>query len=172
MVLLFHLNLVHTGYKGVDIFFVISGFVMYYSLYFKSRPKAFNFIINRLTKIYFLYWVALILLYVIKPFKVEASFFKSFFLIPGHYSILGVSWSLSYELYFYFLIGTVVYLVRNKYHKEIFYLLFFISTSITFINLTSFTLNIEEFIYKLLVWGKFLGVSFRHCRFLFIFYLP
>ena len=161
MMLLFHLNFVRSGYKGVDVFFVISGFVMYYSLFYKPRPKAFNFVINRLSKIFFLYWVALILLYLIRPFKLESSFFSSFLLIPGHYSVLGVSWSLSYELYFYFLIGAVAYLVPYKYHKQIFYLLFLISTSITFINLTSFTLkgSFINFLFGGNFWEFLLGIA-------------
>jgi peptidoglycan/LPS O-acetylase OafA/YrhL len=114
---------------------------MYYTLFKKPRPKAFTFITNRLTKIFFLYWVALALLFVIVPFEINSSFFKTFLLLPGHYSVLGVSWSLSYELYFYFLIGTVVYLLPNKHHKSLFLALLLTSTSITLINLTSFTLK-------------------------------
>ena len=53
LVLLFHLRLDPTGYKGVDVFFVISGFVMYYTACLVEKPKAYVFIINRLTKIFF-----------------------------------------------------------------------------------------------------------------------
>ncbi len=141
LVLLFHLNLFRSGYKGVDLFFVISGFVMYYTLFHKERPKAINFIINRVSKIFFLYWIALILLFFLSPFELNSSVLSSIFLVPGHYPLLGVSWSLSYELYFYFLIGTITYLLPKKYQKIIFYILILISTTIIFLNLTDFTLK-------------------------------
>lgn len=161
LVLLFHLNLVRSGYKGVDVFFVISGFVMYYTLFCKSRPRALKFIVNRCTKIFFLYWVALGTLFIVKPFKVNMNFLGSLLLVPGHYSVLGVSWSLSYELYFYFLIGTVVYMLANKHHKLIYFLLFFISTLITFINLGSFTLkgSVVNFFLGANFWEFLLGIG-------------
>jgi peptidoglycan/LPS O-acetylase OafA/YrhL len=39
LVLFSHLGLVYSGYKGVDIFFVISGYVMYHIL-FIEKPKS------------------------------------------------------------------------------------------------------------------------------------
>jgi exopolysaccharide production protein ExoZ len=160
LVLFFHLELIYSGYKGVDVFFVISGFVMYYTLFLKSRPSVFKFIINRFTKIFFLYWVALILLYIILPYKINSSSFQTFLLIPGHYSVLGVSWSLSYELYFYFLIGTVVYLIPGKYHNSLFFLIFLMATLITFINLTSYTLkgSLINFLLGSNLWEFLLGI--------------
>lgn len=161
LVLLFHLELVHSGYKGVDIFFVISGFVMYYTLFFKSRPNAFKFFVHRFTKIFFLYWVALILLFLVQPFKFDKYIVKTILLIPGHHSLLGVSWSLSYELYFYFLIGTFVYLLADKYHKLVFLTLFLISTLVTFINLSAFTLkgSMVNFLVGANFWEFLLGIG-------------
>ena len=128
LVLLFHLRLDPTGYKGVDVFFVISGFVMYYTACLVEKPKAYVFIINRLTKIFLLYWIALIFLYFVQPFNIDQSFVKTFMLIPGHHSVIGVSWSLSYELYFYFIFAIVVYLVPFKWHRLIFWTALMITT--------------------------------------------
>jgi exopolysaccharide production protein ExoZ len=141
IVLLFHLNLFGSGYKGVDMFFVISGFVMYYTLFYKPRPNAFSFAVNRFSKIFFLYWVALLMLYIIRPFTLDSSLLYTFLLVPGHRSLLGISWSLSYELYFYFAMGIVVYLLPKKIQVILFFILFFASTCITFLNLTSFTVQ-------------------------------
>jgi peptidoglycan/LPS O-acetylase OafA/YrhL len=127
--------MVSSGYKGVDIFFVISGFVMYYTLFAKKRPDAIHFTVNRVTKIFFLYWVALIWLYFVDPQKFQHLGIKSILLIPSHKSLLGVSWSLSFELYFYFLIGTIAYLISEKYHKLIFILLLSITSIVTLIDL-------------------------------------
>src|SRR4051812_24481767 len=107
LVLLFHLEISYSGYKGVDLFFVISGFVIYYSTHLEKvankAEQRKKFVINRLTKIFILYWSSLIALFSINQFPLDIHALGSFFLVPGHKSILGVSWSLSYELYFYFL---------------------------------------------------------------------
>src|SRR5688572_27360115 len=128
LVLLFHLRLDPSGYKGVDVFFVISGFVMYYSAYLLKKPKAYVFIINRLTKIFLLYWIALIFLFFVQPFNIDKNFLKTFLLIPGHHSVIGVSWSLSYELYFYFIFALLVYLVPARFQQIIFWSLLMVST--------------------------------------------
>ena len=169
LVLFFHLDLIHSGYKGVDIFFVISGFVMYYTLFSAARPNAFKFIVNRSTKIFFLYWVALIILYVILPYKIDLSSVKTFLLIPGHYALLGVSWSLSYELYFYFLIGVIAYLLPSRFQYSAFLLLLAASTFITFIDLTSLSLkgSLLNFLFGPHLWEFLLGIlsAFLSMRF-------
>lgn len=135
LVLLFHLTIISSGYKGVDIFFVISGFVMYYTLFVRKRPNAIHFVVNRTTKIFFLYWIALLFAILVQPQKFIDLNLKTLILFPGHLSIVGVSWSLSFELYFYFVIGTSAYLIPSKYHKTLFIILLIITTLITFTNL-------------------------------------
>lgn len=161
LVLFFHLNMVRSGYKGVDLFFVISGFVIYYTLFCKARPKAIGFIVNRFTKIFFLYWVALVLLYLIKPFTIDISVFKTLLLIPGHNSVIGVSWSLSYELYFYCLTAIVVYLIAHRYHKPLFIFAVSISSIITVINLSAFSLkgSFANFLLGPNSWEFLLGIG-------------
>jgi exopolysaccharide production protein ExoZ len=161
MVLLFHLHLYPSGYKGVDIFFVISGFVMYYTLLYRDRPTALKFIINRVTKIFFLYWVALAFLFIIMPFKLDTDSFQSFLLVPGHRSLLGVSWSLSYELYFYFVVGIAVYLLRPLILKNLYLSGLLISTAIVLLNLTAYTTkgSIINFLIGNNFWEFLLGIG-------------
>ena len=135
LVLLFHLFIVNSGYKGVDIFFVISGFVMYYTLFARKRPDAIHFVVNRATKIYFLYWVALIFIFFVDPSIFPQLNIKTILLVPSHKSLIGVSWSLSFELYFYCIIGAITYLVPGKYHKLIFLVLLGITSIVTIIDL-------------------------------------
>jgi exopolysaccharide production protein ExoZ len=165
LVLLFHLHLAPSGYKGVDIFFVISGFVMYYTLFCKSRPRAFHFIVNRFTKIFFLYWVAILLLLLIQPYEISGSIFQTVLLTPGHPSVLGVSWSLSYELYFYFVTGLVVYFVKERFQLRLFFILLLVSSCITILNLSSYTLkgSFLNFLVGANFWEFLLGIS---CGFL------
>lgn len=136
LVILFHMELMKSGYKGVDLFFVISGFVMYYSTFIAEQKKAWKFVINRLTKIFILYWIALLVLYAVQPFDINRSILRTFFLLPGHFSVLGVSWSLSYELYFYFAFGIIVFVVHKKFHQPVFIFLLILSSIITILNNT------------------------------------
>jgi len=105
-----------TGTYGVDIFFVISGFIMVYITKPTNTPK--QFIKNRIRRVVPLYWfftllMALVLFFVPSVFKTGEfqwhTVLQSLFFIP-HYSIQNPSyiwpivapgWSLNYEMYFY-----------------------------------------------------------------------
>ena len=138
-VILFHLRFMHSGYKGVDVFFVMSGFVMCYSTFLVAKKNAVVFFVNRLTKIYLLYWIALLLCYFVTPYTIGHSFIKTVLLFPGHFTVLRVSWSLTFELYFYFVFGSIIYFLPIKNYKFIFLPLLVVSTLITILNTTSFS---------------------------------
>lgn len=105
-----------TGAFGVDIFFVISGFIMVYIAKDKDTPT--RFFKNRVSRVVPLYWfftllMAAILLFMPALFK-NSSFslvatLKSLFFIPETsisqpehvWPILAPGWSLNYEMYFY-----------------------------------------------------------------------
>jgi len=159
-VLLFHLELMSSGYKGVDIFFVISGFVMYYSNLIAKREDAVTFIINRLTKIYLLYWLVLLALYFIYTYNINSSFAGTVFLLPGHNRLLVVSWTLSYELYFYLIFGCVVFIANSKYYRPIFFVLLCISTFVTLLNTTPFSVkgSLVNFLAGQNFWEFLLGI--------------
>lgn len=108
---------------GVDLFFVISGFVMVHTTRDAETPAWFA--IKRVARIVPLYWVATIVVIglvivrerffptaVITPESVAASLF----FIPhpdaaGHaYPILGVGWTLNYEMVFYLLFALSLFL--------------------------------------------------------------
>lgn len=98
-VVFFHFGGFAHGRAGVDLFFVISGFVM--AGLVKGSPG--QFAVNRFTRIYPPFLVALALTFAFVPQPVETMrLLKSLILWPIHQEIyLYPAWSLSYELLFY-----------------------------------------------------------------------
>ena len=175
LVMFHHLDITRSGNNGVYIFFVISGFVIYLKLFSPDRPTPFQFFRNRITKIFFLYWVALFILSLLLPFPLDSSAIKTILLFPGHISRIKVSWSLSYELYFYFLTAAIVYLLPHKYAKAVLFLLLISATMVSilytggWIQIKSSVLN---FFLGKNTWHFFLGllsgylstISFKSAR--------
>ena len=120
------------GYLGVHLFFIITGFVILLSIKHKSISK---FIISRLSRLYPIYWICLILTFSmiilygaprfstdLNQFLYNLSMFQNYL---GVKSIDGVYWTLFIEMKFYiFIIG--MYLIFNKIIElKIDYLLIF-----------------------------------------------
>ena len=101
------------GAAGVDLFFVISGFVMVHVSHnrFGSLASQLDFLYDRATRIYPPYWVAtlpVIIACVLLSKGVNITldtktFFSSLFLLPTAegFPLLRVGWSLIHEMYFY-----------------------------------------------------------------------
>lgn len=97
------------GGDGVDLFFIISGFIMCFTTHSQSLSPA-RFMINRAVRILPLYWVltlVALLVFLIAPDKVNASggttgIAESFLLLPtGARFLIHNGWTLSYEFYYY-----------------------------------------------------------------------
>lgn len=133
MVVLFHLNAYASGYKGVDLFFVISGFVLYYRYLrpnTRREPRS-HYFVHRISKIYLLYWTALLVALLLGPPVERNGFWKTFFLFPGHHETLSVSWSLSYELYFYALFSVFLFIRSPAYQHTLLFSLLILTSAIT-----------------------------------------
>lgn len=108
----FFLNVDVWGAAGVDIFFIISGFIMVY-IQLKKKKKPLEFIVDRAERIVPLYWfltfgIASLLIIFPQAFReLQISieyFLKSLFFISsydGKHPILYVGWTLEYEMLFY-----------------------------------------------------------------------
>jgi exopolysaccharide production protein ExoZ len=118
------------GNAGVDIFFVISGFVMgISSVPLLSHPRGpQEFMLRRLMRIVPLYWVAttlkLVAVFAIPALTIHSVFdpthtLASYFFLPHlnaeheYKPLVGVGWTLTYEMFFYLLFAFAMTLRRN-----------------------------------------------------------
>ena len=120
------------GDFGVDLFFVISGFVMVYvSRDAFGRPgAAIDYLRRRIVRIVPLYWVMttlMIVVVVLLPDSVDTAtadprqWLASYFFIPFQRAsdglirpVLGLGWSLQYEMLFYGLFALGLFLPRRQ----------------------------------------------------------
>lgn len=111
------------GFSGVDIFFVLSGFIIFYSSARKNKVVGIQeFATKRAIRVYPVYWVVSILLlvaYNILPNAAQSHkgdwqvILGSFMLWPQERYIVDVAWTLSYEIIFYMFFG-LIYLRSAK----------------------------------------------------------
>lgn len=119
------------GNFGVDVFFVISGFIMIYSHYddFAVPGSQWRFLSNRFRRIVPNYWAltmigALVILLMPSLSSMGRTFdpywvFASLMFIPYasnsgiQLPVLGLGWTLNYEMYFYFVFSFVLLLPRR-----------------------------------------------------------
>jgi len=113
------------GGAGVDIFFVLSGFIITYTSKkaLASSSNYGSFLKRRAIRIFPTYWIIIsgfLLLQILLPtlyrthYQLNAvNLLSTYLLLPDHIMVNGVSWTLSYELFFYFLFS-FAFLIRNK----------------------------------------------------------
>ena len=107
----------HSGIIGVDIFFVISGFLIWRILFHEQRPYVTYFVdrVNRLMPTYLLN----ILIVALSTFSLVKFLENVFFLpqlVPGHSYYNYVAWTLGWEWIFYILLFLVC-IATNRNRK-------------------------------------------------------
>jgi exopolysaccharide production protein ExoZ len=123
-------NLFHFGWAGVDFFFVLSGFIIFYIHQSDlGKPDQFNsFAKKRLVRIYPLYWIILVgkILISLLGDKNNRIYESNFFQFFKAFSLglqdkadldifLGVSWTLTYEIFFYAIFALAILLPSKIY---------------------------------------------------------
>jgi peptidoglycan/LPS O-acetylase OafA/YrhL len=133
------------GHLGVTFFFVLSGFIIYYihNQDVKKPSQLPSFLYKRITRIFPVYWTVL----AIKLFTKPIDFFPivfAFFLIPVSNPYISVSWTLSYEIFFYACFGVLIYRL-NKY-TTILFSIFIVLICVRIIAATAgYHINFENF---------------------------
>jgi exopolysaccharide production protein ExoZ len=133
----------HTGAAGVDLFFIISGFVMVQSTRssFRLSGSSGDFISRRIIRIVPLYWLytSVMLILVLLPFTLKRQVFSGLYTIKSYLFIpvvnpssgldlplLAQGWTLSYEMYFYAVFALLLHF-HERFLLPIISTLFFIS---------------------------------------------
>ncbi len=106
-----------SGASGVDIFFVISGFIMFHVTFRDRRgpPTPGTFLFRRATRIYPFYWLCCLAVLTISAMGFLASnhypartIAGALILLPGN-ALLGTAWTLVFEMYFYLLFAATLW---------------------------------------------------------------
>jgi len=144
------------GASGVDIFFVISGFIMVYISAddFENRQAWKGFIFKRLFRIFPVWWIYLLLYFlIVKIVPMAAGGFSAFFKLDWWYllnsfwlfpaknesglsmaPLLESGWTLSYELFFYFIFSGLILFSRKKALRILFSLFLILSCGVFFMD--------------------------------------
>ncbi|MDI9880155.1 acyltransferase family protein [Flectobacillus longus] len=113
------------GFAGVDLFFVISGFIIYYTANgLIGKPNQFlSYWSKRSIRVFPIYWLVILSIQLLQWFlskqlhvvhftvEYDMNFWntlKTYTLFPNHIAIDPVTWTLSHELYFYTLFSLLI----------------------------------------------------------------
>lgn len=153
------------GWFGVDFFFVLSGFIIFYVHHkdLENQTNIKSFFKKRFVRIFPIYWIlaSVYLFFLISTGKLNWSdhyiyIIKSYLLIPPFTSpFLGVAWSLVFECFFYVIFGIGIFLGLRimKYVLIVWLSLILIANTWSFPFSSSFIFNnfILEFLFGCIV---------------------
>uniref|UniRef100_A6VTI6 Acyltransferase 3 n=1 Tax=Marinomonas sp. (strain MWYL1) TaxID=400668 RepID=A6VTI6_MARMS len=160
------------GGWGVDVFFVISGFIMLFIATTKECSPS-SFVWNRIIRVvpnYWFYTLIIVVLGLLIPIHATeatlTSILKSLFFIPhenpssqlGIYPTLSVGWTLNYEMFFYSLVAIALTFGVER-----------LKLSLMFVSLFLISLPLLEKIAHFGIYYKFHLIEFALGMFLYTF---
>jgi len=175
------INIAKYGYLGVDLFFIISGFVI---LMTASDGNIKTFFISRFVRLYPAFWTCCTFTYICSIFFEYNHYSPSFYqymanmtMLNGFFKIQyidGVYWSLLYEMRFYILVAISISfgVIRRSQHILILWLIFsiiikiFPSYKISYILISDYSSYFIAGGAFFLVWSK--GVSLLRIGIIFL----
>jgi exopolysaccharide production protein ExoZ len=113
----FGLRLPDFGIFGIDLFFVISGFIMSSIVLHSDEqpgwPTTRRFLVRRLIRIYPVFWIYAALSAIRvwhNGYLAQHNYWASVFLLPfpHHWKLVDFSWTLIFEMFFYSVLGVVL----------------------------------------------------------------
>lgn len=177
------------GGTGIDLFFIISGFIMCYTTHDK-QISCLQFVKHRIGRIIPLYWLLTTIALVIYLMPLNAFYDKaairvldSYFLLPiGNKYLVGTGWTLSYDFYFYFIFAVFLVFSLGSYIRYFFILLsIFTLTLLGWMNIFPSSLGIflcnywlMEFAFGIIAFIIFknIKISILYCVLLILCGLP
>jgi len=157
------------GHLGVELFFMISGFVILMSL--ENVSNGWEFLKKRFLRLYPSYWVAVFFTFIVVSLiglpgreinvisgLINLTMLHEFFGFPH---VDGVYWSLSVELTFYFLIFLSLFFTKSLFIKWGWILLLLLSALVYFNSPSSLSYNIFVLKYYHLFYAGSLFYAWR-----------
>jgi exopolysaccharide production protein ExoZ len=149
-----------SGGFGVDLFFILSGFLIYLTT--KNDDNWKSFAVKRLFRIFPMYWFCLIFYFSWFAFHLDKNYtliycIQNFLMLPwtgpvdGNSLIIGVAWSTVYEVYFYTVFSLMIFFkINKKYIIGALFFLFLIFKTAYFFNILNLKENqIFNFLYSI-----------------------
>lgn len=151
------------GYLGVDLFFIISGFVITLSIKNSSLSR---FFLSRIVRLYPAYWFCVTTTFIVILLYGKPIFGTSFKQLLANMTMLheivniksidGVYWTLLIEIKFYFIIGAYL-MIKQKFKKitinSLVYVWLLITVLYAFFNQNFILIFIDSFL--ILTWSSY-----------------
>lgn len=173
-------SFIHGSY-GVDLFFVISGFIM---TMIGQKKTWHDFIFSRITRIYPTYWFytsIVLIVFLINPSIVNSAYqgqqpslWRSYLLIPDTITpLLAVGWTLIHEMYFYIVFTAI--LAFNIKLKNALIVWGTVIIAMTIFNISQYS-PISTLIFSPLtiefILGAFVGLAVKNNKYSKVFLIP